>query len=141
MRQGRRYGLSAEQKAELWRLWRAGESLHEIGRALDKSHSSIQFLLLQHGGIAPAMRHRSERALTLAEREDISRGIASGLSIRGDSQRPATGSIHGEPGGSAQRRPVTVSSQRSRSAGLENSSSTQAMSSCFTPEVAGDRGQ
>jgi IS30 family transposase len=49
---------------------------------LDKSHSSIQFLLLQHGGIAPAMRHRSERALTLAEREDISRGIASGLSIR-----------------------------------------------------------
>ena len=82
MRQGRRYGLSAVQKAELWRLWRAGESLHEIGRALDKSHSSIQFLLLQHGGIAPAMRHRSQRVLTLAEREDISRGLASGLSIR-----------------------------------------------------------
>jgi IS30 family transposase len=56
--------------------------LHEIGRALDKSHSSIQFLLSQHGGIAPAVRHRSQRTLTLAEREDISRGIASGLSIR-----------------------------------------------------------
>ena len=82
MRQGRRYGLSATQKAELWRRWKTGESLHEIGRALDKSHSSIQFLLSQHGGIAPAIRRRSQRALTLAEREDISRGIASGLSIR-----------------------------------------------------------
>jgi transposase, IS30 family len=82
MRQGRRYGLSATQKAELWQRWSAGESLHEIGRALDKSHSSIQFLLSQHGGIAPALRHRSQRTLTLAEREDISRGIASGLSIR-----------------------------------------------------------
>ncbi len=82
MRYGRRYGLSAAQKAELWRRWKAGESLHEIGRALDKSYSSVQFLLSQHGGIAPALRHRSPRTLTLAEREDISRGIASGLSIR-----------------------------------------------------------
>ena len=82
MRYGRRYGLSAAQKAELWRRWKAGESLHEIGRALDKSHSSVQFLLSQHGGIAPALRHRSPRTLTLGEREDISRGIASGLSIR-----------------------------------------------------------
>src|ERR1700712_4226057 len=82
MGQGRRYGLSSAQKAELWRRWSAGESLHEIGRALDKSHISIQFLLSQHGGIAPAIRHRSQRTLTLAEREDISRGIASGSSVR-----------------------------------------------------------
>src|SRR5580704_10496974 len=73
MRQGRRYGLSAEQKADIWRRWKAGESLHEIGRAFAKDHGSIQFLLSQRGGIAPAVRRRSPRTLTLAEREDISR--------------------------------------------------------------------
>ena len=82
MRQGRRYGLSAEQKADIWQRWKAGESLHEIGRAIGKDHGSIQFLLSQHGGIAPVVRRRSQRTLTLAEREDISRGIASGSSIR-----------------------------------------------------------
>ena len=74
MRQGRRYGLSPAQKTDIWRRWKAGESLHEIGRALVKDHGSIHFLLSQHGGIAPALRHRSERTLTLAEREDIARG-------------------------------------------------------------------
>src|SRR5271167_1937468 len=82
MRQGRRYGLSAEQRTGIWRRWKAGESLHEIGRAFGKDHGSIDFMLSQHGGIAPAVRHRSLRTLTLAEREDISRGIASGSSIR-----------------------------------------------------------
>jgi IS30 family transposase len=82
MRQGRRYGLSAEQKADIWQRWKVGESLHEIGRAFGKDHGSIQFLLAQHGGIAPAVRRRSERTLTLAEREEISRGMVSGSSIR-----------------------------------------------------------
>jgi IS30 family transposase len=82
VRQGRRYGLSAEQKAEIWQRWKVGESLHEIGRAFGKDHGSIQFLLAQHGGIAPAVRRRSQRTLTLAEREEISRGVASGSSIR-----------------------------------------------------------
>jgi IS30 family transposase len=82
MRLGRRYGLSAAQKTEIWRRWKAGESLHEIGRALGKDHGSIHFLLSQHGGIVPAVRRRSERTLTLAEREEISRGIACGSSIR-----------------------------------------------------------
>src|ERR1700759_5424895 len=82
MRIGRRYGLSSAQKAEIWRRWKAGESLHEIGRAFGKDHGSIQFLLSQHGGIIPAVRRRSLGTLTLAEREDISRGIASGSSNR-----------------------------------------------------------
>ena len=82
MRQGRRYGLSAEQRTEMWHRWKAGESLHEIGRAFGKDHGSIQFLLSQQGGIVPAVRRRSQPTLTLAEREDISRGIASGSSIR-----------------------------------------------------------
>src|SRR5664279_11276 len=82
MTQGKRDRLSAEQRTDMWRRWKAGESLHEIGRAFGKDHGSIQFLLSQRGGIVPAARRRSPRTLTLAEREDISRGIASGSSIR-----------------------------------------------------------
>src|SRR6202790_3543094 len=82
MAEGKRNRLSAEQRIDMWRRWKAGESLHEIGRAFGKGHGSIRFLLTERGGIVPAARRRSLRTLTLAEREDISRGIASGLSIR-----------------------------------------------------------
>jgi IS30 family transposase len=82
MTEGRRVRLSAEQRTDMWRRWKAGESLHEIGRAFGKDHGSIQFLLSLRGGIVPVARRRSLRTLTLAEREDISRGIASGSSIR-----------------------------------------------------------
>ena len=53
----------------MWRRWKAGQTLHEIGRAFDKPHTSIRCLLLPRGGIPPAARHRSRIALTLAERE------------------------------------------------------------------------
>src|ERR1700689_1640756 len=90
----KRRGLSAEQKAELWSRWKAGQSLIEIGRALCKEHVAVPFVLAPHGGIAPPARRRSRRALTLAEREDISRGIASGCSMRviaqGLSRAPCT---------------------------------------------------
>src|ERR1700692_720901 len=82
MAQGKGDRLSTEQRIDMWRRWKAGESLHEIGRAFGKGHGSIRFLLTQRGGIVPAARRRSLRTLTLAEREDISRGIASGSSIR-----------------------------------------------------------
>jgi IS30 family transposase len=82
MRQGKRFGLSATQKSDLWRRWKAGQSLHEIGRAFGKSHSSIRCVVSLHGGFVPAVRRRSLLALTLPEREDLSRGIASGSSIR-----------------------------------------------------------
>src|ERR1700726_804282 len=82
MTQRIRVKLSATQRNDMWSRWKAGQSLHEIGRAFSKDHVSIQFMLAQHGGIAPAARRRSLLTLTLAEREDISRGIASGLSIR-----------------------------------------------------------
>ena len=82
MRQGKRFGLSAMEKSDLWRRWKAGQSLHEIGRAFGKSHSSIRCVVSLHGGFVPAVRRRSLLALTLPEREDISRGIASGSSIR-----------------------------------------------------------
>jgi IS30 family transposase len=80
--QGKRVKLSANQRIDMWGRWKAGQSLHEIGRAFGKDHVSIQFMLSQHGGIVPAARRRSLVTLTLAEREDISRGIASGSSIR-----------------------------------------------------------
>src|SRR5579862_3544092 len=78
----RRRRLTAEQKAELWKRWKAGQSLHEIGRALGKDHVVIHLSLARHGGIAPPVRRRSRRALTLAEREDIFRGIVSGCAMR-----------------------------------------------------------
>jgi transposase-like protein len=82
VRPGQRFGLSAIEKNEIWRRWKAGQTLHEIGRAFDKPHSSLRCLLLPRGGIPPKARRRSRLALTRTEREDISRGIASGSSIR-----------------------------------------------------------
>jgi IS30 family transposase len=82
MRPGKRFGLSAIEKSDIWCRWKAGQSLHEIGRAFDKPHSSVRCLLLPRGGIPPAARRRSGLSLTLAEREDISRGIASGSPLR-----------------------------------------------------------
>src|SRR6202140_2789393 len=82
MRFKRRFKLSEQQRNDMWSRWKLGQSLHEIGRVFGKDHVSIQFMLAQHGGIAPAARRRSPLTLTLAEREDISRGIASGSSIR-----------------------------------------------------------
>jgi len=78
----RRVKLSEQQRNDMWRRWKAGQSLHEIGRVFGKDHVCIQFMLAQHGGIAPAVRRRSLLTLTLAERDNISRGIACGSSIR-----------------------------------------------------------
>jgi IS30 family transposase len=82
MRPGKRFGLFAIEKSNVWNRWKAGQSLHEIGRAFDKPDSSIRCLLLPRGGIPPAARRRSRLALTLGEREDLSRGIASGSPLR-----------------------------------------------------------
>jgi len=82
MIQRKRTRLAFAEKSDIWRRWKAGQSLHEIGRAYGRPHPTIRKLLLPTGGIAPAPRRRSRLALTLAEREDISRGIASDSSIR-----------------------------------------------------------
>src|ERR1700686_5749009 len=82
MIQRKRFGLSAAEKSGFWCRWKAGQSLHEIGRALGKEHSSIRCLVSRYGGIVPAVRRRSLLALTLREGEEISRGLASGSSIR-----------------------------------------------------------
>jgi IS30 family transposase len=82
MAQKGRPGLSATQKTELWQRWKLGQSLSDIGRALSKHAGSIHTILSALGGIIPATRSRSTRSLSLQEREEISRGLAAGESIR-----------------------------------------------------------
>ena len=69
-------------KKELWERWRAGESISDIARALKKPPGSIHGMLEATGGFSAPERHRRRCALTLAEREEISRGLATGESLR-----------------------------------------------------------
>jgi IS30 family transposase len=77
-----RRGFSAAEKTELWDHWQRGESLKAIGRAFGKPSSSIHNQVAPHGGIRPVSRRRSRLALTLSEREEISRGLAADQSAR-----------------------------------------------------------
>lgn len=74
--------FTAAEKAEIWKRWQRGESTEVIGQALGKYHASVYFQLAPTGGIRPVERRRSRLALTLWEREEISRGIALQRSIR-----------------------------------------------------------
>lgn len=78
----RRRGYSAGERRELWERWKRGESVSEIARALDRAPGTIHCTIRQHGGLAPRKRRRSRLALTLVEREEISRGVAAGESAR-----------------------------------------------------------
>ena len=78
----RRPRLTEAEKAMLWNRWQQGDSLHAIARLLDTTHTSVRRHLVATGGIRPPQRKRSRLALTLAEREEISRGIVAGHSIR-----------------------------------------------------------
>lgn len=69
-------------KALMWERWRRGESLNSIGRLFDRRHTTVQQMLARTGGIQPPPRRRSRLALTLAEREEISRGLMAGLAVR-----------------------------------------------------------
>ena len=64
------------QKALMWERWQKGESLHDIARLFDRYHSSIWRILTENGDIRPRLKKRSPLALTLEEREVISRGLA-----------------------------------------------------------------
>ena len=82
MKQRRRIYYTETDKALMWDRWEEGESLNSIARLFDRHHSAIQGILSRTGGIRPPQRTRSQRALTLAEREEISRGVVAGLSVR-----------------------------------------------------------
>ena len=82
MKQRPRIYYTESQKALMWDRWQKGESLQQIAQLFDRNHSSIQRILAETGGIRPAQRCRSKLALTLAEREEISRAVVAGHSIR-----------------------------------------------------------
>lgn len=77
-----RPGLSEDEKAEVWKRWHIGESLSDIGRALNKHPASIFGVLRLFGGYQPAQRVCRASSLTTLEREAISRGLANGHSMR-----------------------------------------------------------
>jgi IS30 family transposase len=102
----------------MWERWKKGDSLQQIAQLFDRNHSSIQGIFVQTGGIRPPERTRSRLALTLDEREAISRGIASGQSMR---------SIATELG----RSPSTISREISRNGGPESYRANQSDQSAW----------
>jgi IS30 family transposase len=109
----RKRGLSPRERAELWKRWRAGQSLSDIGRALQKAAASVYAQVVANGGFSPPERTRSDRSLSIAEREEISRGLGRGESLR---------SIAGRIG----RQPSTVSREVGRNMGRGHYRAAQA---------------
>jgi len=97
----------------MWERWKRGWTLHEIGKLFERPHTSIHQILAQTGGIRPADRHRAVTALTLAEREEISRSIVSGESIRSIAARLG-------------RAPSTISREIKRNGGRDTYRASQA---------------
>lgn len=81
MKERPRIYYTESQKALMWKRWKQGDSLQMIAQMFGRNHSSIQGILAQTGGIRPAQRCHSKLALTLAEREEISRQMVAGQSI------------------------------------------------------------
>ena len=104
---------SEKQKAIMWDRWSKGDSLHTIARLFDRGHGSIFGLLSPSGGIRPTPRKRSKLSLTLSEREEISRGLVEGQSLR---------CIASQLG----RAPSTISREVSRNGGYDSYRATQA---------------
>ncbi|MEE8625977.1 MAG: IS30 family transposase [Acidiferrobacterales bacterium] len=82
MKQRPRIYYTESDKALMWDRWQKGDSLHAIAHLFDRGHSSVQRILGEAGGIRPPQRRRSRLALMLSEREEISRGVVAGHSIR-----------------------------------------------------------
>lgn len=83
----KRRGYSVVERRELWDRWKRGESVTEIARALDRAPGTIHCTLRELGGVVPLVRRRSRLALTVSEREEISRGLSAGESARGVAAR------------------------------------------------------
>ena len=108
-----RIKYTTEQKNEIWDRWQRGESQSSIGRLFERESSSIFGLLSPSGGIRPTARTRSKLSLTLAEREEISRGIVSQLSLRTIASQ-------------LDRSPSTISREIKRNGGYDQYRATQA---------------
>ncbi len=86
-RHRRRIPFSDAERAIVWQRWSEGALYPDIGRELGRSAPAVTYLIVRHGGIAPGNRQRAARALSLAEREEISRGLVSGDSLRSIARR------------------------------------------------------
>ncbi|MBT8434124.1 MAG: IS30 family transposase [Gammaproteobacteria bacterium] len=113
MSRRKRRWYTATEKSDMWDRWQRGESLNAIARAFETSHSAITKNLARYGGIRPPGRKRSRLALTLSEREEISRGIVGGLSLRGIARQ-------------LDRTPSTISREINRNGGLKRYRANQA---------------
>lgn len=113
MKQRRRIYYTQEQKTLMWDRWQQGDSIHDIAQLFNRYHSSVQGIFAHSGGIRPPIRRRSVRSLTLAEREEISRGIAARRSLRSIAQRLG-------------RAPSTISREVQRNGGLRGYRAGQA---------------
>ena len=82
MKYRRRIYYSTEQGAEIWERWQRGESMRSIGRVFDRQSSSVFSVISPTGGIRPPDRRRGRSALSLSEREEISRGLSTKQSLR-----------------------------------------------------------
>jgi IS30 family transposase len=82
MKRRPRIRYSEADKALMWDRWQKGDSMHEIARLFDRYHSSVRRILSENGGVRPLPRKRSRLSLTLSEREEISRGVVTGCSLR-----------------------------------------------------------
>ena len=115
MKQRRRIYYSAAQRAEIWDRWQRGESMSSIGRSFERESSSIFSVLSPSGGIRPPDRKRSGRALSVSEREEISRGLVAGRSLRAIAvqlgRAPSTISREVGRNGGADRYRATLSDQ------------------------------
>ena len=113
MKQRPRIYYTETQKALMWERWQKGDSLQQIAQLFDRNHSSVQRILAETGGIWPAQRCRSRLVLTLPEREEISRAVVAGHSIR---------SIARQLG----RAPSTISREIDRNGGQDDYRASQA---------------
>ncbi len=93
MRYRRRIYYSAAQRAEIWDRWQRGESMSSIGRRFDRQSSSVFSVISPTGGIRPADRARGRLALSLSEREEISRGLSVKHSLRAIAGQLGRGAI------------------------------------------------
>jgi IS30 family transposase len=107
MRRRPRIYYSDSQKALMWERWKQGWTLHEIGKLFDRPHTSIHQIFAATGGFRPPQRARSPAALTLAEREEISRAVVAGESIRSTAARLG-------------RAPSTISREIKRNGGCDD---------------------
>jgi hypothetical protein len=78
MKQRPRIYYTETDKAMMWDRWQKGDTMHAVALLFDRSHSSVRGILAESNGIRPPQKRRSKLSLTLAEREEISRGVVGG---------------------------------------------------------------